>query len=131
MQIEAVWHTGVVLGELKQAATGSLPSPPGVGREVREVTNPAFTLFCVHTGVSYMCVCTLIRYLGPLVVLVFQYVVYCCPADGRQEIFFGHGIHKTRAGATMFGSPARVLDMGCVDVFLLVGAARRQQQPRA
>jgi hypothetical protein len=40
------------------------------------------------------------------------HVVPAVPADGRQEIFFGHGIHKTRAGATMFGAPARVLDMG-------------------
>jgi len=32
--------------------------------------------------------------------------------DGRQEVFFGYGISKGRAGATMFGQPARVLDMG-------------------
>jgi hypothetical protein len=33
-------------------------------------------------------------------------------ADGHQEIFFGYGINKARAGGTMFGQPARVLDMG-------------------
>lgn len=32
--------------------------------------------------------------------------------DGRDEVFFGYGISKGRAGATMFGQPARVLDMG-------------------
>jgi hypothetical protein len=32
--------------------------------------------------------------------------------DGRTEYFFGYGINTGHAGATMFGPPARVLDMG-------------------
>jgi hypothetical protein len=37
-------------------------------------------------------------------------------SDGRQEIFFGYGIAKARAGQTMFGQPARVLDFGDSEV---------------
>jgi hypothetical protein len=34
--------------------------------------------------------------------------------DGRTEVFFGYGINRARAGATMFGQPLRVLDIGYV-----------------
>jgi len=31
--------------------------------------------------------------------------------DG-QEVFFGYGINKARAGSTMFGQPHHVIDVG-------------------
>ncbi|WIA38347.1 hypothetical protein OEZ86_001681 [Tetradesmus obliquus] len=36
--------------------------------------------------------------------------------DGREEIFFGYGIQRTRAGTTMFGQPHHIIDVGTSEV---------------
>eukprot|EP00879_Flechtneria_rotunda_P006773 GHRR01007117.1.p1 GENE.GHRR01007117.1~~GHRR01007117.1.p1 ORF type:complete len:308 (+),score=139.83 GHRR01007117.1:796-1719(+) len=36
--------------------------------------------------------------------------------DGREEIFFGYGIHRARAGTTMFGQPHRIIDLGTTEL---------------
>jgi hypothetical protein len=47
-----------------------------------------------------------------------QFAALSATADSRQEIFFGYGIAQARAGQTMFGQPARVLDFGESEVTL-------------
>lgn len=32
--------------------------------------------------------------------------------DGKEEIFFGYGINRARAGTTMFGKPHHIIDLG-------------------
>lgn len=36
--------------------------------------------------------------------------------DGQEEIFFGYGIQRTRAGTTMFGQPHHIIDVGTSEV---------------
>lgn len=36
--------------------------------------------------------------------------------DGREEVFFGYGIQRTRAGTTMFGQPHHIIDVGTSEV---------------
>lgn len=57
----------------------------------------------VLSGVSYHCSIEGVWHTG--VVL-----------DGELELFYGAGIQRARAGATPFGSPHRVIDLGSTDV---------------
>ena len=48
--------------------------------------------------------------------------------DGSAEIFFGAGIAKARPGSTPFGTPRRVIDLGCVCVCVCVEGGERRER---